>query len=303
MERILRNTPSTLSVTFYANETPVDPDGQSVTVSAVKADGTSHIAPTAATRTGVGVYTYNLTAQSALQFLTFSWTGTISGVSTALQTEVEIVGNFFWSVAQLRDFDSTLTAAKYPYAKVVEARLYVEMEFERICQRSFTPRFARETLTGDGTHQLWLKHPDIHNVTKLTVDGVDRVADWVTSNKLKVDRDASEMLFFEDSSGLSFPPDSDIVIEYEYGYKNVPFPIFDKSRTRARAFLNMRNARVDERVSVINAEGFGRFNLATPGMEMGFGRYVRSGLGIWYTGMPEVDVVLKDYVYESAGIA
>jgi len=84
--------------------------------------------------------------------------------------------------------------------------------------------------------------------------------------------------------------------------KKVPFAIFDKSRVRARYYLTSRNTRIDERVSVINADGFGRFNLATPGMEMGFGRYVRSGMGVWYTGMPEVDVVLKDFIYEAAGV-
>jgi hypothetical protein len=302
MERIQRNTPSTLSVTFYANESPVDPDGNAVTVSAVKADGTSHIAPVAATRTGVGVYTYPMASQVNLQFLTFTWTGLISGVSTSLYTEAEIVGGFYWTVAQLRDYDSSLTLAKYSYAKMVEARMDVEHEFERICNRAFVPRFGRETLTGDGTNQLWLVKPDVHRITKLTVDGTDKLADWVTSNLIRVDKDATNMLYFEEDTG-EFTEQSDIVIEYEHGMKSVPFPIFDKSRIRARAYLTGKNARIDERVSVVNADGFGRFNLATPGMEMGFGRYVRSGLGVWYTGMPEVDVVLKDFIYEPAGVA
>lgn len=302
MERVQRNTPSTLSVTFYANESPVDPDGNSVTVSAVKADGTSHTGSVAATRTGVGVYTYALPSQSALQNLTFSWVGLIGGVSTTLVTEVEIVGGFFWTVAQLRDYDSSLTVGKYSYAKVVEARMDVEHEFERICNRAFVPRFWRETLNGDGTEQLWLAKPDVRTITKLTVDGVDKLASWVTSNLVKVDKDATNMLFFEEDQGW-WPEQSDIVIEYEFGMKSVPFPIFDKSRIRARAYLTGKNARLDERVSVVNADGFGRYNLATPGMEMGFGRYVRSGLGVWYTGMPEVDVVLKDFIYEPAGVA
>jgi len=300
MERVLRNTPSTLSVTFYANENPVDPDSNAVTVSAVKADGTSHIAPVAATRTGVGVYTYTLASQSALQELTFSWTGLISGQSTTLTTTVEIVGGFLFTAAELRAYDTSLTAIKYPYNRLAEARMFVENEFERICSRAFVPRFGRETLTGDGTDQLWLDMPDVHRVTKLTVDGTDRLADWVTSNKIKVDKDATNLLFMDD--GTTFPELSDIVIEYEHGMKKVPFAIFDKSRVRARYYLTSRNTRIDERVSVINADGFGRFNLATPGMEMGFGRYVRSGMGVWYTGMPEVDVVLKDFIYEAAGV-
>jgi hypothetical protein len=300
MERVQRNTPSTLSVTFFANETPVDPDGNSVTVSATKADGTTHISPVAATRTGAGVYTYALAAQAALQQLKFSWTGAISGQSVTLTTEVEIVGGFYFTVAQLRAYDSSLSLSKYSYDQVVEARMSAESEFERICKRAFVPRFGRETLTGDGTEQLWLDRPDITSITKLTVDGVDKLASWVTSGRVKVDRDATNMLFFDDG-GVWYDL-SDIVIEYEHGMKSIPFQIYDKSRQRARHFLTSKNARIDERVSVINAEGFGRFNLATPGMEMGFGRYVRAGKGDWYTGVPEIDVVLKDYIYESAGI-
>jgi len=302
MERVQRNTPSTLSVTFYANESPVDPDGQAVTVSAVKADGTVHTSSTAATRTGVGVYTYALPSQSALQYLTFSWNGLIGGVSTTLQTEVEIVGGFLFTIAQLRAYDSSLTVGKYPYIKMVEARMSVENEFERICNRAFVPRFQRETLNGDGTEHLWLEKPDVRAITKLTVDGVDKLAAWVTAGLLRVDKDATNLLFFEEGTGW-FPEWSDIVIEYEHGMKHVPFPIYDKSQQRARGYLTSKNARIDERVSVVNAEGFGRFNLATPGMEMGFGRYVRAGKGVYYTGIPEIDAVLKDFIYESAGVA
>lgn len=298
MERVLRNTPSTLSVTFYSNETPADPDANAVTFTARKADGT--IAYTgSATRTGVGVYTWLFAAQAFLMNYTLSWVGNFGGVPVTITTELEIVGGNYFTVAEMRAYDSVLNSVAYPYDEVVYQRQQVEAEFERICGRAFVPRFARETLTGDGSNELWLDNPEVTDILTLTIAGVNYIS---YESSLRVSRDHSKMIYFTEMSGLTFLEDEDIVIEYEYGMKKVPPQISDKAKKRTRGLLMGKNARIDDRISVIDGD-FGRFNMATPGMDMGFGRYVRSSMGVWHTGIPDVDVVLEDYIYEPQGVA
>jgi len=297
IDRVQRNTPATLQVSFYVDEALTDPDGNAATFTAVKADGTTHTATTAATRQSQGKYSFNLPSQSALQNLTCTWAGTFSGAAVSIVTFVEIVGSFLFSVAEMRAYDAVLTdTSKYPYDTIISKRMQVEQEFESICKRAFVTRFDRETFEGDGSTVLWVSNPDVTNVTKLTIDGVDYMS-YVTAGSLRVDRYNSKLLYWTDRSGLFFIEGAPIVIEYEYGMKPTPWDISEKAKKRARGFLTSKNTRIDERATVINAD-FGRINLATPGMDMGFGRYVRSGLGVWHTGVPDIDVVLERHRFK-----
>jgi hypothetical protein len=72
--RILINAPATLSVTFYdGGETAVDPG--TVTVTVVRADGTTVVSAAATSGTGTSARTYTLAAQTRLDHLTATWTG------------------------------------------------------------------------------------------------------------------------------------------------------------------------------------------------------------------------------------
>lgn len=298
IQKVQRNAPATLTAYFYSGETLTDPDANDVDISIVNADGSVHTAATPATRVSTGKYTFTLPAQSALQNLTASWAGLMSAVPVTVTTYVEVVGSFYFDIAELRAYDNVLSnVVKFPTQRLIDVRDEVEAEFESICDRGFVSRFDRQVLTGDGTNELWLENPDITNVTKLLVDG----ADWAAYiSDLRVDVLNSKMVFFRRRSGRVFTEDADVVIEYEYGMKPTPLTIHDKALKRARGLLTSKNARIDERATVINAD-FGRVNLATPGMDMGFGRYVRSGLGVWHTGIPDIDVALERLRFKDGG--
>lgn len=301
-DRILRNTPATLTVTFYADETAVDPDGNAATFTAVKADGTTHTATTAATRITTGKYSFALPGQSALNELTCTWTGLFGGVSGSIVTMVEIVGGFYVTVAEVRAYDNSITAVKFPYDSVTDARRATEEEFERVCGQAFVKRFNREVLSGDDTNELWLTWPWVSTITKLTFDGTDVLSSYLPY--IRVSSDNSKMIFFTEGSGLTWPSDTDIVIEYEHGRKATPFEIANVAKKRIRDRLLWKNARIDDRVAVIQGDNqFGRFNLATPGMDMGFGRYTRASMGVWHLGVPAIDIVLDDFIYEPKGVA
>lgn len=277
MIRIVRGSPATLSAVFYVDETPTDLDAPP-TVVVTRQDG-SQAATGTATRTDVGTYTFALPGQDSLALLTATWSGSISGSEVSTQTYAEVVGMEYFSIAELRNFDSVLTnTTKYPTSKLIDTRLYVEEEFEGICGRSFVPRYARETILGNGTGTLWLTYPEPIRLLSLTVDGVD----WSSKTINTVD-DNLRVLSLGGSYGV-WPRGGQIVIEYEYGKSEPPTRIKEAALKRAKHKLVSAQSRIDERATTMSIPDFGNFVLATPGMRGS------------YTGIPEVDVVLQDYV-------
>lgn len=287
-ERMLRNSAATVFVTFYGGETAIDADGD-VTDTVKRADGTTLLTDTASHEgpAGSGRYSELIPSQANLNSLTISWTGLFSGVSTTLESTLDIVGGFYFSIAELRAYDSALTLARFSTAELAEKRVMVEDEFEDICGRAFVPRFARETgLRGEGGTQFWLGKPDVLAITKLVVDGVDKLAAWVTTGLITRDNDNGQVLNLT-GDAISLSSADSVEIEYEYGYRTTPVPIKEAAMKRARGFLLGRNATIDERATVMSIPDFGTFNLSTPGQR---------GAN---TGIPDIDVVLNRYVHAS----
>lgn len=287
-ERIGRGTSATIMVTFRTDAgTTIDADA-GVNVLIKRADG-STLSNGAAAHDGAagsGAYKVTIAAQTNLNLLSLTWTGTFSGQAVTLVTEAEIVGGFMFTLNELRNSDTIISGntAKYTTEKLLDARIEVESEFEDVCGRSFTPRFYRE-LDPEGdidNGQLVLRKPEVHNITKFVVDGVDRIA-WVTSNLITADPDDPFVLqLFDDARQAAWA--ADVEIEYEYGLKQVPRKIKAVGIKRARGNLTGMNARIDERATVMSIPDFGTFNLATPGR------------GNSYVGIPEVDAVLDRWM-------
>lgn len=276
MIRIVRGSPATLSATFYVDETGTELDDvPDVTVTRV---GGSQVATGTATAAGGGTYTYTLPPQTALAVLSASWTGERDGQAVSVDTFAEVVGSEYFSISELRNSDSVLqNTSKYPTSKLISTRLAVESEFEGICGRSFVPRYAREVLYGSGTGTLWLSYPEPLRMISCAV-GDD---DWSDKELTAADYNLRILTL---PYGTAWPRGSKIVIEYEYGKPEVPVRIKEAALKRAKYSLVSGQSRIDERATVMNIPEFGNFVLATPG--------VRGS----YTGIPEVDVVLDDYV-------
>lgn len=280
MIRIVRGSPATLSATFYADEALTDLDDVP-TVTVTRVDG-SEIDSVAATRTGVGTYTYALAPQADLSVLTAVWAGALDGNPASVTTYAEVVGAEYFSIAELRAFDSVLSnTTRYPTDKLKAARLAVEAEFEGICGRAFVPRYALETLISDGNGRLWLSNPDPIRVLSCFVNDDD---DW---SDRTFTRPVDNLRVVGLSNGESFPRDGRVRIEYEYGMVDVPIRIKHAAMKRAKYSLVADQSRIDERATTMNVPDFGNFVLATPGMRGS------------YTGIPEVDVVLQDYAIGS----
>lgn len=279
--RVTRGTPATLIATFYTDETPTDAD-DTVVVTIVKADGTVYDSGNATHvgDAGSGMYSIDIAGSATLNSLTASWVGAFTGAPATITTAVEIVGGTYFTISELRAEDAALTAAKYPLGIIQNMRDEVETEFERICNRAFVPRFARETVTGDGTDTVALSKYE--PLTILSVAGV-AVAD---SSIFETDgyRDLSYV------DGTSWASGTRYVIEYEYGTQRVPLDIKQAALHRARGKLVSGRSRIDERATVMSIPDFGTFNLSTPGQRGAF------------TGIPDIDLVLNDYAYGRGGV-
>lgn len=279
MIRIVRGSPATLSAPFYVNDTATDLDAVP-TVLVTRQDG-SQVATGAATRVGVGQYTYALPAQTDLAVLTAVWSGLISSQPISVTTYVEVVGAEYFSIAELRNSDSVLTnTTRYPDAKCAQARLAVESDFEGICGRAFVPRYAREQLVSNGTGTLWLSNPEPIRLITLTVNGEDWSGKTITTST-----DNLRILILAGFQGV-WPRYGQITIEYEYGNLAPPERVKNAAMKWAKYKLVADQSRIDERATTMNIPDFGNFVMATPGMRESI------------TGIPEVDVVLWDYTLD-----
>jgi hypothetical protein len=277
MQRITRGTPGTLSLAFTVDDVPADMDAPP-TVTVTAANG-AQIASGAATRTGVGAYTYPLAGQAQLSTLSVAWAGLVSGNAASVTTYAEIVGAEYFSIAELRDTDSVLlNTTKYPNAKLIRARLAVESDFEGFCNRAFVPRYYRETIIGNGSNTLWLSQPEPLRLVSLVVNGED----WSAKTYTRPD---DNLHVIQLDSGC-WPAAGRIVIEYEYGPEVTPVRVKNAAMKLAKYRLVSDQSRIDERATTMNVPDFGNFVLSTPGF--------RDAL----TGIPDVDVVLWDYALD-----
>lgn len=269
-QRILRGVAATLSWQ------PVDSDGEAaapsgtVTVQVTSAGGTE-VKPegTATAGSGSDPRTVSLTpAETAeLDRLTVVWTD--DGDDSAATTVVEIVGGFYFTLAEARASDPALANdTKFSTPALLAARAAVEEEFESICGVAFVPRFEREIV--DAGFTLNLRWPQVRSVRG--------VADW----------DGTAFVSWTDLEYLRSGVDSIIggpfvhgvryQVDYEHGYDRPPAEIKAAAlvRLRDRASVPLRGI-PDRATSFSVAEG---------------GTYRLDQASLSRTGIPDVDAAL-----------
>jgi hypothetical protein len=281
-ERIARNAPVTLTMTFYGDSVPVDADG-SVTVTV-----TDRLGATVSTGTATkdpaqtGVYTYNLAGQANLGMLTVDWNGVFDGAQAGVVTLVEVVGWHLFSLADVRA-DPDLPVSKYSDEKVRDMRTEVEDEFETICGRAFIPRLAVEELRrGSGHNVLNLSHREPRSV--IQVVEIDRAG-------VETDVTATLNLFLSWTGELDrydwtvWKSYCRYRVAYEYGPKYLDPMVRGAGLRYLKERLTADRSAIPQRADVMEAAGAGSIRLSN---------YLLSrGKGPQMTGVPEVDRVLE----------
>lgn len=218
--RVLRNTVSTLSVTFYVDGTATDPTGNTATVTITREDGTAFATNAATTRTGTGVYTYSLAAQTALDNLKLVWTGTFAGASQSVTTYCEVVGGHLFTEAEARAFKVGGTAVLsdatlYPDTTIAEGRDAVTQLLEDSTGVSWIERYHRERIDGEGFSEIRLSKHRVNTVQAVTIDGTAKTVG---------DFDADPITgFLRFTTGYFTRPTMtrprNVTVKYEHGYQ------------------------------------------------------------------------------------
>jgi hypothetical protein len=303
MERILRGTAATISVTFYLDGTATDPSPDSATVEVLRSDGTQLVAATSATNAGVGKFTFQLTPthSALLDVLTARWTATIGGQAQTLETEVEIAGGFYFSIAELRaKYPDVADPTEFPAAAIAEERATAEDTIERACSVAFVPRMRREAFTAPvmpvnsyastdwygrpqggawrNLNDLFLGRSAVRTIRSVTVDGAPLASQDLAALVLHDGRWLYRPTGWLPSS--TGTPDN-IVVTYEHGLDSPPRRIRDAAMLLAQ--VRLVGDDLSPRATRVRIRHVGDVALADP-----------TAPGA-VTGIPEVDAAIEAY--------
>lgn len=272
--RVLRTAKATLTRTFYLDEEATDASG-SVGVSVTREDGTVVQATTATGPDAGHGYAFTFQGSDTLDRLILSWTATVGGDAIVLDQDViEVVGGFFAGLGEIRGFDQVFTnTTRYPTQDLIDRRVEVEDEFERICGQAFVPRFERETLSGpfDYGRPLKLRWPRLRKVRAVTVNGTV----WAGSAVDAFGPDPLGLLRYD--GGWPYGV-GNIVVEYEHGLDRPPTDIRRVFPLRMKSLLLSSKSPLPDRAERIATTEIGLVTLAVAGEDR--------------TGIPEVDAAL-----------
>lgn len=272
MERVLRNVDSTITYHYSVDGVDTDPSPDSATVTITRADGTVVDTDAATNNAGTGIFTYDLAAADAadLDTLTFAWE--IDG--QVFETVVEVVGGFYFSIAQalalteLEDFSA---------AEIATARTLAEQAFEDAARVAFVPRYAYERVSAQRGQLLSLPRFPlrvVRSVTEITSFGGD-----------PADVDASGYSATEEGIYRLYgwtPGPKNVTVGYEYGYDRPPELVARAVLILAKNWL-IEGPITDRATAISAGPDGGTITLLTPGVR-----------GVVF-GIPVVDSALEQY--------
>lgn len=282
LTRVAKTSAAVLSHTFRVDETATD-STTTVTYAVTDANGTA-VTSGNATHGATGVYTFALPSQAQLSLLTVAWSATISGASVVEYDQVEVVGGFFFTLAEGRGSDASLAdTSKYPTSDLMDKRTEVEQECEAICDRAFVPRYARVVVDGTGHSDLVLTHPGpdrtvAHVRTIRSVKMAPRADQTFvafTVAELAALRVAADGTLRRLDGAVFTEGFANLVVEYEYGLDAPPEDLQQATLRRFRSRLNMNKTAIPDRATSFSLTDGGAFRLSMP--------------GAWMTGIPDVD--------------
>lgn len=294
--RVLRSQAATLSHTFYLDEAATD-SSATVTYAVTDANGDSVTSGNATSAgAGTGRYTFTLAAQSTLKRGQIAWTGTIGGSATTEYDHFEVVGGFYFNLADGRNSDESLSSSeRYPTDDLKLKRLEVEVECETICDRAFVPRYERVILDGSGTSRLVLKMSDpersiadIRTIRRISVapDLDETFVDYSAAQLAGVAPQADGTLIRTDGNVFT-EGYRNVIVEFEHGLDRPPSDLVTACLTRFRSRLNFNKNGIPERAVSYSMGDFGTYRLSMP--------------DTYSTGLPDVDSVYSRYSRRTNG--
>ncbi|HXF72679.1 MAG TPA: hypothetical protein VNO79_08750 [Actinomycetota bacterium] len=273
MDRLLRDAGGKIELLSY-DETGALADVNGTEVPQVTVTDSAGVAVPGFTPSRPSAGTYQATLPGDLDTLDLYdvlWTWS-NGQSR--RSRFELVGGFFFSIADVRDFDPVLTdAAKYPASKIRAVRGVIEERFEAYCRVAFVPRGRRAVISGGGTSTLLLPDMEVHRLVQVKVDGTALTQAELAEVKVH------PFGMLEWDGGTFAEGIRNVEVLYEHGFRSVPAPIQRAALRYAKALLV--SATYDDRATAVFTD-VGGFRLTLAG---------RDGP----TGLPEVDATLAEF--------
>jgi hypothetical protein len=188
---------------------------------------------------------------------------------------VEITGGPMFTVPEARNSDDFLADAQaFPAQEIIDYRVTVEQEFERITGRSFVTRVEDISFAADESGEHIVLLPDAQAIVSATVNGEDvtDLTGWSVSRLGKITHAAA--------------CDDEVTMRIRYGFTSPPHDVARVGMIRLRHLLAAESSGIPDRATTWQPEDGGTFRLATPGQ------------GKWKTGIPEVDSTLAGYTLD-----
>jgi len=306
LTRVAKSAPVTLTHTFVVGETPTVAAG-SVTVTITDATGALIVNAATASHGSTGVYTYAMAGQAQLARYSVAWTGMFTGSAVTETDYVEIVGGFWFNLADARNSDPSLAdASRFSTAALASSRQEVEDEAEFICDRAFVPRYRRAVLDGSGSPDLLLTDfewaaqgrsaADIRVIRSATIaPQVGQTFVALTTTQLAACTPTADGLLRRTDGGIWTEGIQNVIVEYEYGLDSPSSDLVRAALVRLRDRLSIPLTAIPDRASSFTAVDGGTYRLdmpgafktGIPGVDAAYSRYSRrSGAGTG-TGRPQ----------------
>lgn len=280
--RAARTRPTVLSYEWpdLDEEGPATVTG--VTVTAVSAATGSAVTLPDPSAVVNGVCSVVVPGQAALDELTITWSGVIDGATVVDVDLLEIAGGSYFNLAAARRADRDLDdATRYTTSDLRTARTEIEVEFERICDRAFLPRYRRVVLDGPDDDVLILPNADIRRIRSASITS----SPGGTPVPLTTDELAALVVNSTDRTvtrGLRWPRGiGNITIGYEHGMDRPPPDLKRVAMMRLRSRLGLQRTGIPERAMSWTASNGDTYRLSIP--------------TAYRTGVPEIDAVLDSY--------
>lgn len=275
MDRILRDAAGEIRIELR-NENGVLTDATgAVPVEVRDGGGDVAIAATNAAHPSTGIYTLAIPSSETtiLDGYEATWTAVIGGGTNIFRTRYEVIGGFFFSVAEARAFDSGALADEtlYPNQTLTDGREQVESELEDACGVAFVPRGLRVVLDGSSTSSLFLPHTRVRRLVSVKVDDV--ASDL---NDIALYGDEGRMVLQTGSFSSGY---QNVSILLEHGYSQPP------ERIKRAALILLRDRLVGSNIhdrALSHTDESGTVSLSVAGVN-------------GYFGIPEVDAAVEQY--------
>lgn len=283
MNRIKRRAVGTYALTATAENEDGVAQVISVPVTVTIRDGAGAVVVSdVPTITPAGTLTYDADAALMPHLDTYhvTWTGTVSGDVQEWVTDIELVGDYLFEIADLRKQDRAFAdTTKYPTDMLKEVRNWVEdvIEGPRAANVAFVPRGRRITTEGPGLYVNAAYGLDVADYETQTVYSASVNNTALTSTQIS-GLVCDDNLVWRTDAGWP-AGHRNIKIHYSHGYNRPPGAIIRAGLMLAREYL-------------VKSDLPGRATATSIGDQM-FRLTIAGRDGV--TGIPEVDAAIDQF--------